>query len=69
MSQQLAIAVTFDEQLQPYSDAEGLVPSRVENAGVTRKSTLVNEERSTVYERLMRMKSRKKRLLLSRTIL
>lgn len=44
-----AIKVSFDRQLRPYSDEEGLVPGRVEDVGLTRRATLVSPNRRTIY--------------------
>lgn len=44
-----AIIVRFTEALEPYSDKEGLIPSRVERAGYDRKKTLVAGDRETLY--------------------
>lgn len=43
-----AIVVRFDHQLPPYSDEEGLVPGRVEDAGFDRRATLVTPDRREV---------------------
>jgi len=45
----LAVEVTFNTPIEPHSDEEGLVPSRVEDAGLDRQATLITEDRETLY--------------------
>lgn len=45
----LAIAVEFEHEIEPYSDEEGLVPGRVEDAGLDRRGTVVGEDLHTIY--------------------